>query len=84
MASTQAKLLFTPDEFTNLQKLFESHDANKNGRINAKELRQLIIDTHQDAPSDEIEKAIATFDTDGDGELNFDEFMSIMTHLKAL
>ncbi|KAF9554926.1 Calmodulin-like protein 5 [Mortierella alpina] len=83
-ASTQAKLLFTPDELKNLKDLFDGHDANTDGRINAKELMQLIRSTHQTAPSKEVEAAVVTFDTDGDGALNFEEFMSIMTHLRGL
>ncbi|KAF9928077.1 Calmodulin-like protein 5 [Mortierella antarctica] len=84
MASTQAQLLFTPDELKNLEDLFDRNDANTDGRINAKELLQLILSTGQTAPSKDLETTIASFDTDGDGELDFKEFMSIMTHLKAL
>ncbi|CAO3574716.1 unnamed protein product [Mortierella alpina] len=86
MATTQAKLLFTPDKLKELQDLFNKHDADKDGRINSEELLQLIKSADQTAPSNEIEieKTIASFDTDGDGQLNFEEFMSIMTHLKAL
>ncbi|KAF9948500.1 hypothetical protein BGZ72_009600 [Mortierella alpina] len=83
MATTQAKLLFTTDELKDLKDLFEKHDADKDGRINSKELLELIISTGQAAPKEEVEAAITTFDTNNDHALSFEEFMSIMTHLRG-
>ncbi|CAO3574704.1 unnamed protein product [Mortierella alpina] len=84
MSSTPAKSLFTKEEFEELTGLFKEHDKNLDGSVDRAELIKLIRSAGEEASPDEVEAAIDSFDTDNDGALNFEEFMSLMTRLRRL
>ena len=75
---------FTEEELKELTGLFHEHDKNLNGSVDRAELIQLIKSLEEKATSEEVEAAIASFDTDNDGALNLEEFMSLMAGLRRL
>ena len=74
------------------KKLFDDADLDKNGHLDVEEVNLLVqtlqktlpgsaklsAETRMDMVS-HVESAIARFDTDGDGRLNFDEFTHMLT-----
>lgn len=53
-------------------------DKDVNELISVDELKRAIIESGEKFPLDEIEKMIKEADIDGDGYINYDEFMKIM------
>ena len=57
-----------------LKKSFSEIDLNGNGTIGATELKECLRNARTEVPADDVLKqAIKDFDSDGDGELTFDE-----------
>ncbi|KAF9583675.1 Calmodulin-like protein 5, partial [Lunasporangiospora selenospora] len=66
---------------TEAQEVFDQYDRNKNGTINVTELRAAFKDLNQDVSEEDIEGVISDIDTDNDGELNFEEFITLISLL---
>jgi Ca2+-binding EF-hand superfamily protein len=68
-----------------LRKLFEAFDTDGTGKISADNLKQLRDDHgYTDAVSDEqLEAAVAKADTEGDGEVSFEEFLGALIELAS-
>jgi len=63
-----------------LQEVFDEYDANKGGTIDRAELMQLIKEYFPDATKskeaqEDVRKALEEVDQDGNGELDFSEFL---------
>ena len=80
--------MFTPK--TNAQKRFQSDeselkhafcifDKNGDGYISRTELKQGLNNLGEEFSDDEIEYMIREADTDQDGEINYQEFVKVMT-----
>jgi Ca2+-binding EF-hand superfamily protein len=67
-SSTEAALL----------EAFEKWDADGNGLISATELRAAMADLDEKLTDEEVEEIIREADTDGDGQINADEFVRMM------
>ncbi|KAF9900012.1 hypothetical protein BX616_002742 [Lobosporangium transversale] len=72
---------FTPEEIIDLKEAFANYDKDKNGRIATSELKQLI---QQDVSDETLANVIKQFDTNGDGELDFNEFVGLMKALRSI
>ncbi|KAG0067748.1 hypothetical protein BGZ93_002351 [Podila epicladia] len=75
---------FTKEETEELKQLFANHDKNKDGRLNTDELLKLILSVDGTVTEDEILFAIETFDTDGDGALDEQEYLNLMSRLRDI
>jgi calcium-dependent protein kinase len=64
--------LFKTEKY--LRMVFERFDLDKNGKINQQELRKLLSGGSL-VPVDQVEKIIKQADTDGDGELDYEEVL---------
>ncbi|EGD74541.1 calmodulin 1 [Salpingoeca rosetta] len=62
-----------------LKELFEFFDADKNGSIEASELADVIRSIGQSPTEDTVRQLIREVDRDGDGKIQFNEFLEIMT-----
>ncbi|KAI9495846.1 hypothetical protein BDB00DRAFT_759439, partial [Zychaea mexicana] len=62
-----------------LRKVFELLDKDKKGVINAEDLRQGLLDFGETVTEDELQRMMRSADVDGDGMINFEEFVKIMT-----
>ena len=54
-------------------------DADGNGYINAVELRQVMMNLGENLTEEEVEMMIKEADINGDGLVNYEEFISMMS-----
>ena len=66
------------DEDKYLKSLFLSLDRNNNGFISIHEIRYIITHSNENITESDIRAMMEEADTDGDGYISFDEFMTIM------
>eukprot|EP00056_Hartaetosiga_gracilis_P020205 m.18110 g.18110 ORF g.18110 m.18110 type:complete len:166 (-) comp8251_c0_seq1:409-906(-) len=62
-----------------VMKAFKLFDDDKSGKISIGNLRRVARELGEDIPDEELKSMIQEFDQDGDGEINEDEFLAIMT-----
>lgn len=65
-----------PEE--DLRDAFNMFDADRSGYIDREEVRMLMKKLAQTLTEDEIDAIMEEVDTDGDGEISFDEFRAMM------
>jgi len=65
-----------PEE--DLRDAFNMFDADRSGYIDRDEVRALMKKLAQTLTEDEIDAIMEEVDTDGDGEISFDEFKAMM------
>ena len=66
------------DEDKYLKNLFTLLDRNKNGLIQLHEIRYIVTHSEQNLTEKDIEIIMKEADTDGDGLISYEEFMTIM------
>ena len=66
------------DEDKYLKTLFSSLDRNSNGIISLHEIRYIVTHSSENISEKDIEIIMKEADTDGDGLISYEEFMSIM------
>eukprot|EP00568_Trieres_chinensis_P011135 CAMPEP_0183296976 /NCGR_PEP_ID=MMETSP0160_2-20130417/4368_1 /TAXON_ID=2839 ORGANISM="Odontella Sinensis, Strain Grunow 1884" /NCGR_SAMPLE_ID=MMETSP0160_2 /ASSEMBLY_ACC=CAM_ASM_000250 /LENGTH=381 /DNA_ID=CAMNT_0025458689 /DNA_START=108 /DNA_END=1249 /DNA_ORIENTATION=- len=74
------------DEF--LREAFNKYDITKNNSLDRNEIRIFCRDFHEDISSKEIDHLFDLYDTDGDGSISFEEFVTacysiIVTNIKG-
>ena len=62
---------------------FQLYDKDKNGLISATELHHVLEKLGERCSVRDCQKMIGSFDSDGDGNISFDEFKEMMTKSKA-
>ena len=62
-----------------LRDAFRLFDKDGNGYISAAELRNVMTNLGEKLTDDEIDEMVKEADTDGDGEINFEEFSTMMS-----
>ena len=71
--------LTTPKSSTKeLRGVFDLYDLDKNGLISANELQEVLRQLGEKCTLVERSKMISSFDTNGDGHVNFKEFKNMM------
>lgn len=69
------------DEF---RRVFGSFDQDGDGKISATELRLCVkASLGEDMPDEEVQALMALADTDGDGLLDEEEFVRLVTEMEA-
>ena len=63
--------------------VFDKYDADGSGAVDGKELKAVFAECGQQLTDDELKELIKEFDTDGNGELEFKEFLAMMQKLLA-
>lgn len=61
-----------------MMEAFKIFDADGNGNITAEELRQIMENLGEKLTKDEVEAMVKEADTDGDGQINYNEFVRMM------
>ncbi|KAJ9700489.1 hypothetical protein PVL29_006014 [Vitis rotundifolia] len=61
-----------------LKEAFKVFDKDQNGYISATELRHVMINLGEKLTDEEVEQMIREADLDGDGQVNYDEFVKMM------
>ena len=70
------------DEDIYFRNLFDSMDRNKNGMISIHEIRYIILHSNEDISEKELELLMNNVDSDNDGLISFEEFLSFMKNWK--
>ena len=82
----KAKLHLIPQNeqrYSAARRLFNEIDKDGSGKVSAEELhRMLNKDAGRKTEISELQSWIAARDTDGDGELNYEEFLEFLRHQK--
>ena len=66
------------DDNEELREAFGVFDRDHDGHISKAELRHVMISLGEKLTDEEVEGMIAEADLDGDGQVNFDEFVRMM------
>ncbi|KAL4297171.1 hypothetical protein GQ457_12G003840 [Hibiscus cannabinus] len=77
--SLMAKKMQETDAEEELKEAFKVFDKDLNGYISASELRNVMMKLGEKLSDEEVEQMIKEADLDGDGQVNFDEFVKMMT-----
>ncbi|KAK3205266.1 hypothetical protein Dsin_019312 [Dipteronia sinensis] len=72
------------EEVAGIKDAFENMDTNKRGKINLEELRVGLQKIGQHIPEADLQILMNAADVDGDGSLNYGEFVAVSVHLKKM
>ncbi|KAG9488009.1 hypothetical protein GDO78_007687 [Eleutherodactylus coqui] len=72
-------LILDRDPQEEMLKAFKLFDDDDSGRISLRNLRRVARELGENMTDEELRAMIEEFDKDGDGEINLQEFISIMT-----
>ncbi|XP_002737577.1 uncharacterized protein LOC100369336 [Saccoglossus kowalevskii] len=70
-----------PDERISEQEIYEAFramDIDGSGTISAEELREVVKRLGEDLTEDDIQEMVELVDENGDGEIDYGEFVKIM------
>ncbi|BFG13976.1 calmodulin-like protein 11 isoform X2 [Prunus yedoensis var. nudiflora] len=76
--SLMANKMKETDAEEELKEAFKVFDKDQNGYISATELRHVMINLGEKLTDEEVEQMIKEADLDGDGQVNYDEFVKMM------
>merc|ERR1712131_485212 len=68
------------DQVENLRRTFEIFDTDGSGKISSTELKQVMEKLGEELDDFQISEMIREADKDGDGEIDFDEFVRMVTN----
>ena len=66
-------------ELAEFREIFDLVDKDKGGSISSEELAELMATLGINASRDEIHAMVSEIDEDGNGEIDFDEFVQVMS-----
>ncbi|KAG5565169.1 hypothetical protein RHGRI_001160 [Rhododendron griersonianum] len=72
------------EEVATIKEVFEIMDTNKRGKINLEELRVGVQKVGHQIPDADLQILMEAADFDGDGALNYGEFVTVSVHLRKL
>jgi len=67
------------EETAILKECFREYDKDGSGSISVKEFGEVYRQNNKDVSDEELAKIVAEVDCDGDGNIDLDEFMFMMT-----
>lgn len=73
-----ARKMKETDAEEELKEAFKVFDKDQNGYISANELRNVMINLGEKLTDEEVEQMIREADIDGDGQVNYEEFVRMM------
>ena len=73
-----ARKMKDSDSEEQLKEAFRVFDKDQNGFISAAELRKVLTNLGEKLTDDEIVEMIREADADGDGQINYKEFVKVM------
>ena len=69
----------TADEVIEIKEAFDLFDSDKSGQIDTNELKQALQNLGIDAKNQTLQNMLADIDKNGSGDIDFDEFIDMMT-----
>ena len=67
------------DSEKELKEAFRVFDRNGDGSISAKDLRHIMTNLGEKLTDEEVDEMIREADIDGNGQINYEEFVTMMT-----
>ncbi|CAD5113613.1 DgyrCDS2773 [Dimorphilus gyrociliatus] len=67
-----------------LEQAFRIFDANGDGYIDSAELRHLLTNVGEKLSDEDVDEMIAEVDVDGDGKVNWKEFVQMMSQMMGM
>lgn len=81
LISRFSALLYYYDQISAIQEAFAYFDSNKDGLISFHEFQQILTSFGENVSDNEIGERIRMWDGDGDGKINFAEFLVAMAQI---
>ncbi|KAK8595922.1 hypothetical protein V6N13_000597 [Hibiscus sabdariffa] len=72
------------EEAAGIKEAFDVMDTGKRGKINLEELRTGLQKLGQQIPDADLQILVEAADVDGDGTLNYGEFVAVSVHLRKM
>lgn len=69
-------MALTPEDFEDLKETFEYNDSNADGKIEFLEFMNMLSELEADVGTEEARIGFNEIDTDEDGAIDLDEFIS--------
>ncbi|KAK9913353.1 hypothetical protein M0R45_037171 [Rubus argutus] len=66
-----------------LKEAFRVFDKDQNGSISADELRHVMTNLGEKLTDEEVDEMVREADVDGDGQINYEEFVKVMMSKRA-
>ncbi|VAH26209.1 unnamed protein product [Triticum turgidum subsp. durum] len=79
-----ARKMKDTDSEEELKEAFRVFDKDQNGFISAAELRHVMTNLGEKLTDEEVDEMIREADVDGDGQINYEEFVKVMEQEKKL
>merc|ERR1711988_1857567 len=76
--SLMSKKMKDADSEEELMEAFKVFDKDGNGFISAVELRHVMTNLGEKLTDEEVDEMIREADVDGDGQINYEEFVKVM------
>ncbi|CAG7871085.1 unnamed protein product [Brassica rapa] len=73
-----ARKMKDTDSEEELKEAFRVFDKDQNGFISAAELRHVMTNLGEKLTDEEVDEMVREADVDGDGQINYDEFVKVM------
>ena len=73
-----ARKMKDTDSEEELKEAFRVFDKDQNGFISAAELRHVMTNLGEKLTDEEVDEMIREADVDGDGQINYEEFVKVM------
>ena len=67
-----------PNKEKEYKNIFDMHDSNKDGNVNSLELANILKAINIGISDEEIKEIMTEIDLEGNGEINYEEFISIL------
>ena len=79
-----ARKMKDTDSAEEIKEAFKVFDKDGNGFISAAELRHIMTNLGEKLSDEEVDEMIREADIDGDGQINYEEFVKVSTHTHTL
>ncbi|XP_063428905.1 calmodulin-beta-like [Mytilus trossulus] len=73
------KKMENSDPVEDLREAFKIFDKNNDGKIDPNELKKVMVNIGEKLTDEEANEMIKEADVDGDGKVNYEEFVTMMT-----
>jgi len=77
--SPEHEAMFSAEDLLSYKRQFAAFDADGGGSVDEHELGAMLAKMGAEVPTAQLKELIAEVDVDGNGEMDFDEFLSMFS-----